>query len=187
MAVDETDVAVLDADAEEPQTQADSPKKFDVDGKKLKILALLAVVMVGEAGAMYLFVPGAEVRSGEDAAVGEGHVEPEAAINIVEGEIGQFNVTNSVADPASTIHISFTLSAIIPTAKAEEFKTAAGTLHKGRIRQAVLTVARSAGLDELNDASLSAMKRLLREEIRKVLNSSYISEVVISDFKTMRQ
>ena len=56
-----------------------------------------------------------------------------------------------------------------------------------RVRQAVVKVARSSNREDLEDPNLSTMKRLIREEINKVLRKSFIIEVVISDFRTMEQ
>ena len=80
-------------------------------------------------------------------------------------------------------------SPLVVTAHGQDvaFETAANQHHNARVRQAVLKVARSASLEDLNDPNLTTIKRQLREEINKVLRKSYVTEVVISDFKTMEQ
>ena len=96
-----------------------------------------------------------------------------------------FRCTNSSATEG-TIHIDFKLIALVPSKLAEHFKSKLKD-HEFRIRQAVEKVARSNRLEDLNDPTLSKMKRLICEEINKLLHKTYITEVVVSDFTTMEQ
>ena len=164
-----------------PQSEAGrAPATGTLLGKPAFIAALLLVVSAGMASAFLLLLPAAPDASALEAGFDEG-------IESVEVAIDSFSTTNSRAAPGSVIHLTFKLTAVVPARQQLDFEHAANQQHNARVRQAVLKVARSAGLEDLNDPSLATVKRQLREEINKVLHKSYVSEVVISDFKTMEQ
>lgn len=165
------------------------PAKTGFRNRKLQIAALLAVVMLAEAGVMYFLIPApANADAGTDAGAElAGDESAGLAVESVEVEIGSFSVTNSRATDGSIWHIGFNLYAVVPRAKQQEFIHAANDVHKARVRQAVVQVARSSNLDDLSDPGLNTIKRLLKEVINKVLQKSYITEVVISEFKTIEQ
>ena len=96
-------------------------------------------------------------------------------------------MTNSIAAADTIVHIAFKLHALVATDQKDEFDAAANDKHKARVREAVEKIARSATLEDLEDSSLSTIRRLLREEINKVLRQSYVVDVVMSDYKTMKQ
>lgn len=166
--------------------EAEAPKK---KSGLVKIVILLVIAMVGEAG-LFLFLG---IGSGEpaEAAAAEEAPEPEEEDDgnndLVEVEIHSFNVTNTRAAPDTIVHIAFKLHGLVATDQKDAFDEAANTQNKARVREAVERVMRSATLEYLEDPSHSTLKRLLREEVNKVLRQSYIVEVAISDFKTMRQ
>lgn len=176
--------------ANEQASRTGATSKFA--GKKLKILSLLLVVVAAQVGLIYFLVPApVESASGaetEDHALG-GHEAGEAAsqTDTVEVVIDDFNVTNNKASTSSVIHITFKLVAIVSRAAEHDFKTAANELHRARVRQAIVIVARSCSLADLDDPHLVSLKRQIREEINKVLRKSAVIEVVINDFKTMEQ
>lgn len=159
-------------------------------GRKSKILMLLLAVMAAQVGLIYFLVPapsGTAALADEptDQAVAE---TPEAAASdIVEVVIDDFNVTNNKASTSSVIHITFKLVAIVSRGAEHEFKAAANEVHRARVRQAVVIVARSCSLADLDDPHLTSLKRQIREEINKVLRKSTVIEIVINDFKTMEQ
>ncbi len=159
--------------------------------KKVKVIGLVLIVMFVEAIGMYFLLPSPSVA-------GEGTTESLIAdaeeatgsgdqIDIEEVEIGKFNTTNSIAAPGSTIHVSFTLVAIVSQENAEAFKTSVKEKYNWRVKQAVSKVVRSASLEDLNAASLSTINRLIREEINKVLGKSYVIKVVLGEPSTMAQ
>lgn len=160
------------------------PAKTGSRNRKLQIAALLAVVMLAEAGVMYFLIPPPATASAETELSGD---DGALAVESVEVEIGSFSVTNSRATDGSIWHISFNLYAVVPRTKQQEFDQAANNFHKARVRQAVVQVARSSNLEDLSDPGLNTIKRLLKEVINKVLQKSYITEVVISEFKTIEQ
>lgn len=105
----------------------------------------------------------------------------------VEVPIDSFSCTNTLASPGSVMHLAFDLTATVTGANVERFTTAVGRNHKARIRQTVERVCRSATLEELSDPELSVLKRLIREEVNKLLRQTYIIDIVISDFKLIEQ
>jgi flagellar basal body-associated protein FliL len=153
-------------------------------GKPVFLGVILMVVMAAEAGVLLLFLPGptadAQSEDGHSAADPE---EPQA----VEVMVDTFSTTNARAAPGTVIHVNFKLTAVVPSGQQMAFDHAANQEHNARVRQAVLKVCRNASLDDLNDPSLTSIRRQLREEINKVLRKSYVTEVVISDYKTMEQ
>ncbi|QDT39049.1 flagellar basal body-associated FliL family protein [Stratiformator vulcanicus] len=147
---------------------------------------ILVTMMAAEAAVLYIVLPSpssaaAGVEDDEFAAEDDGGVRP------VEAEVDNFSSTNSRAAPGSVIHLTFKLTALVAESQKTAFEQAANEDNKARVRQAVIKVARSASLEDLNDPSLTTFKRLIREEINKILRKSYIIEVVINDFKIMEQ
>ena len=60
-------------------------------------------------------------------------------------------------------------------------------VHSARVRQLVNQIVRRSSLEDLNDPNLSTIKRLIRQEVNRLLRKSYVIEVVISDIRTMEQ
>lgn len=159
-------------------------------GKGLALAGVLLLVMTAEAVALYFFFgpPPNATASAAPMAAGEVRSYENAGEqpDTVEVALEAFNCTNSRVSPGSVIHVSFQLVAIVSGRQEQGFKSAMDQ-HRGRIREAVLRVARSSSLEDLNDPTLSTLKRLIREEINKILRKSYVHEVVMSDFRTMEQ
>jgi len=98
----------------------------------------------------------------------------------------QFSCTNSLSDQGQTIHVTFDLCLEVPRNLSEQFN-AAKKDHKNRINEAVSTIIRNAGIEELNDPHSSTIKRQIREEINKILNQSYVTSVIITGWRKMEQ
>ena len=161
--------------------------------KMLKIGGAVLVIILLEAGLISFFLPGKAAKPGpstaeEPAAKLPAEEEESAALaDTAEVQIGNgFSCTNSRAAAGATVHIDFKLVALVTSKNTGGFETALKA-HDARVRQAIIKVARSSSLEDLNDPNLSTIKRLIREEINKILHKSYINEVVISDFTTMEQ
>jgi flagellar basal body-associated protein FliL len=137
--------------------------------------------MVVSVGGTY-FVVGGSAPSEEAGAKDESEG-PDA----VEVEIDTFSVSNSVAAPGSVIHVSFKLVATVARGQETTFGELVTIGKQARVRQAVIKVARSASLEDLQDPELNVFKRQIKEEINKVLQKSYVNDVIVSTFRTMEQ
>jgi len=160
-------------------------------GLMIKIAGLVCLLMIVEGVGLYLFFgssnsTAAKTADEEDRLDVDKQDLSDPLTDSATVEIGSFNCTNSRADPGSTIHVSIKLHAIVSRDQEEWFNQAI-KLHKARVQQAIIQIARSSNLDDLNDPKLVTMKRLFREEINKVLRKSFIIEIVISDFRIMEQ
>ncbi len=158
-------------------------------GGVLKIAVIIVAITLVEAVAFYLFLgPGAATPLPEDGdATSAVELASQPGDDSVECAIDSFNCTNNRADPGSVIHVSFKAVALVSPKNLESFDLAANKDNKARVRQAIVKVVRSSGLEELNDPNLSTIKRLIREEVNKILRKSYVIEIVILEFTTMEQ
>lgn len=174
---------------QEADGEAVAPKKSG--GGKVQILLIVAVAMLGEAG-LFLFLgvgaSGAADAATTDAVPAESTARPvEDEDELVEVEVHSFSVTNTSAAADTVVHISFKVHALLASGQESEFKKAVQTSHKVRVRESVETIFRSATMEDLSDSSLSTLKRLVREEINRVLRQSYVVSVVFNDYKTIQQ
>lgn len=161
-------------------------------GKTLAIVGLIVLVMGLEAAVIYWLIPPrgeATVQAagahGEEQPSSESEADPHKST--VEVSLDSFNCTNSRGGSGSIMHVSFRVTAIVARDQQTKFEETANNEHKTRVKQAIEKVTRSLSLEDLNDPNLSTMKRLIREEINKLLGKSYVTEVVISDFRTIEQ
>lgn len=178
--------------ADSQQAAGGSPRS---GGGAVKIAIAVTLAMLAEAGVFYFL--GLTPNKTPSTANSENGTETSAAVDesasdaeeedLVEVEIDSFNVTNGKAVPDSSVHVTFELVALVSARNRDEFDEAANKDHKARVRQAVVKVARSSGKEDLDDPNLMNMKRGMREQINKVLRTSYVVDVVIADFKTMEQ
>ncbi|MBA3313080.1 MAG: flagellar basal body-associated FliL family protein [Planctomycetaceae bacterium] len=160
---------------------AQQPARHTLLSKPLFFGVLLLVVSSCMAGTFLVLM------TDDDAHADEVELAADEGADAIEVAIDSFSTTNSRAAPGSVIHLSFKLTAVVGKGQDVAFENAANQHHSARVRQAVLKVARSASLEDLNDPNLTTVKRQLREEINNVLRKSYVAEIVISDFKTMEQ
>jgi flagellar basal body-associated protein FliL len=159
--------------------------------KKLKLLALLLFVMGVEAAVLYMWFPPPGSQDSASSEDGRASAEADrltAGVETVEVPIGSdtFTCTNTKAAVGAVVHVTFKLYAIVSRREEAEFSQAVRS-HEARLRQAVITVARSSNREDLDDPNLSTIKRLMRERINKVLKKSFVIEVVVSEYKTMEQ
>jgi flagellar basal body-associated protein FliL len=159
-----------------------------LNGKTLLIAAIVLVAMTLEAVVIYMLMPPKTQQA--TAAPDETKETPEETEKNDDTEevlIDSFNCTNNRIAPGSVVHLSFKVICVVSEGQKNPFIEAANTKHKTRVRQAIERIARSASLEELNDPALSVLKRLIREDVNKILNRSFVSEVVITDFRMMEQ
>lgn len=147
----------------------------------VKTLVTILVTMVLSVGGTY-FVLGSQ-KPEEDPVTEEEKSDPDT----VEVEIDKFNASNSLAAPGSVIHVQFHLVTTVAQGQETIFGELVSKSKQARVRQAVISVARSASLEDLQDPELNVFKRQIKEEINKVLHKSYVNDVIISSFQTMEQ
>jgi flagellar basal body-associated protein FliL len=112
------------------------------------------------------------------------HQSPEG--EFAEVSLGDFSFSNGTAAPGVIIHVDFKLSAVCSSKHASNLESQIKS-HTARIRQAVNKIVRSSSLEEMNDPNLGTIKRLIREEINRLLQKTYVLEVVITDVRIMEQ
>ena len=148
----------------------------------LKLIIVVVVSVLGSAGATYFLVKPAASAETEATAIEE---EPEP--DLVEVVIDTFNVSNRVAAPGAVMHIRFKLVAGIPQGQDMSFDEAINKTMSARVREAIVGVARSCSMDDIQDPELNVIKRQIKEKINKVLRKSMVTEIFVSDFRTMEQ
>lgn len=149
----------------------------------VKNLLIVLITMVVSAGGTYFVIGGSTPHEETDAKEEE---EAEEA-DTVEVEIDSFSASNSLAAPGSVIHVNFKLVASVASSQETTFAELVSKGKQGRVRQAIIKVARSASLEDLQDPELNVFKTQMKEEINKVLQKSYVNDVIISAFRTMEQ
>ena len=177
------------ADGNEPKDDKGVGEKKSGSGK-IKILVLIVVAMLGEAGLFFFLGVGSSGAS--DAAAtetmsGEDGPQPDEEEELVEVEVHDFSVTNTIAATDTVVHISFKVHALLAIDQETGFKEKITASHKVRVRESIETIFRSATMEDLTDSSLSTLKRLVREEINRVLRQSYVVSIVFNDYKTIQQ
>lgn len=175
-----TDTAV-----EEPAITADAEVAPQKSGGMLKWIVVIAILMLVEAGVFFLMM-GPSAPSEEDAeqqateAIADGLSDVAAESDLIEVPLEpSFSVTNMSADIGTTVHASFDIVTAVSERNAESFRTAVEEKYKGRLREVINQVVRSASLEELQDPDLNQLKRRIREDLNKKLQHSFVVEVII--------
>lgn len=178
-----------ESDAAAAPAAAPAPKS---GGKLVLIIGLLAIVITAQAVITWLLMPSAQPPKPADPAaqteIPEKTDEPADPVesDVAEVPIGDFNCTNNTAAPGVVMHVDFKLAALTSNRQSSALESQLKQ-HQGRVRQLVSKVIRSSNLEELNDPNLGTIKRLVREEINRLLRKSYITEIIITDIRTMEQ
>lgn len=187
MATDtETEEPGVDTD-EDPsaETTAEEVSSGHSKAKLIKVGGLLLIVIVFQIGISYwLLTPDQPKEAAEETLSKESE-----SLDVVTSEVkvNDFSVTNNIAEPGATIHVTFNLVALVEQGSATDFEAKVKENNKARVKQAVIEVVRKASLADLNDPQLSTMKRMMKEAVNKVLKKSYVIETVISEYRTMTQ
>lgn len=151
----------------------------------LKIGGLLLLVIMLQVGISYwLLTPDNPAEVAEESLSRESE---NLQVTTAEVNIENFSVTNNIAEPGATIHVTFNLVALVEQGAAGDFESMVKETNKARVKQAVIEVVRKSSLADLNDPQLSTVKRMMKESINKVLKKSYVIETVISEYRTMTQ
>jgi flagellar basal body-associated protein FliL len=151
------------------------------------IAAVVIAAMTLEGIVFLLLMPShpkpaaGEVQATDESAATETAVTTDTA----EEPFGDpFNCTNNQEE--GNLHLRFKVAGVVKSNQQVAFRDT-NAAHKTRVRQAVEKVVRSASRDDLNDPNLSTLKRLIREEVNKILGKSFIIEAVIHDFSMIEQ
>lgn len=171
--------------AEQPKPAPPKPPKKS--GRLLLIGGLVTVMILAQGVITYLLMPKAASGKPDDPKDPAAAEQDDATgtDDSVEVPIGDFNCSNNDT-PGVTIHIDFKLSAVTTSGQAAAFEALLKS-HQGRVRQLVNRIVRSSKLVDLNDPALGTIKRLIREEVNRLLRKSYVTEVIISDMRTVEQ
>ena len=124
-----------------------------------------------------------EHATGDHHGGGEGDA---AEGEFAEVTLGDYSFSNSTAVPGIIIHVDFKLSAVATSKMASNLESQL-KVHQMRVREKVNKIVRSSNLDELNDPNLGTIKRLIKEDINRLLRKTYVMEVIITDMRVMEQ
>jgi flagellar basal body-associated protein FliL len=179
-----------EAAAHEPPPAKAKPMKWLVIGAIALVVVIVQVVVTS------LLLPGHKAsdsshKSDDKEHATTDHHRGDGEAEGAEGEfsevpMGDFSFSNGTAAPGMIIHVDFKLSAVASSKQASSLDSQLKQ-HQARVRQAVNKIVRMSSLEELNDPNLATIKRLIREDINRLLRKSYVLEVVITDVRTMEQ
>lgn len=171
---------------EDPQLEVDdateqeaAPKKSLLSSKKVKILALLALVMSVEAAGFFLLVPDGNGGNQKDE-------EPiEEDLDTVEVTVlKNYRTTNHIAAPGVVTDVTFTLVAEVPSNESVTFDLAVTKDKANLIKSEVQKVILGSNSEELHDPSLTVISQKIREAINKALRKSYVTRVLLVNWNT---
>ena len=169
------------AAAAKADPKADAPAKPPGKlGGAAKVGGLVLTVMLIEAGVLWVLLAPAEVAAVEQLPESETE-------DLAEVSVDEFSTTNARAVPGRLVHLTFTLTAVVPADRTADFERAVGTEHSARVREAVLEVARAAGSEDLDDPRLTDFKRDLADAVNTVLREDLVRELAVSQFKALEQ
>jgi flagellar basal body-associated protein FliL len=169
---------------EEFADDGEQPKRrFRLSNKKVKTMLLVLLVMGIEATGFYTLVP----KAAKPGAAGEDAPGELASVETVEVAFDTFQVFNGSAVPGRRLYVEFKLTAVVAQSQEVAFDQAASKKHKASVKQAVQEVVSSSNLTELYDPRLSVIRRRMKEEINKVLRKSFVSYVILTDYRVSEQ
>jgi flagellar basal body-associated protein FliL len=197
-----------DAHAGAPEADAaDAPRRRS---KKPLLIALVVVfVAVGQGVITYFLLPAvsgegthgesakADPSHGETAPKDDhgghdnhgdhgGHGGSHSASATVEVSVGEFVCSNGSASPGSILHVTCRVFAITAGNQSSTLESQLNA-HQARVRQAVAKILRSSNLEELHDPNMGTVKRLIREELNRLMKKSLVMEIVITDIRVIEQ
>ena len=172
--------AVEDVVVEAPEpTEGEKVKKWI-----MRIAAIAVVLMAAEAAVLWVMLsPSSDADAAQDAAAAEiadGISDITAGSDLVEVPFDPpFTVTNATADLGTMVHVNFELVAGVSGQNETTFRQAVEVDYRNRLRQAINEIVRSASLEDLQDPDLNQLKRRIKEDLNKTLQSSYVVDVIV--------
>lgn len=175
-------------------------------GKLLPAVIVIAVV-TGEGFAAYVMLPsvednakaaqealaakppephGEEHGDGHGEGHGDGHGDHGDHGALTEVDLENYKITAYQPASSITLRIEFHLFGMVPAEKAEEF-TKAYEAKKNRVRDNVMSIIRSADMNDLTDPGLGLIKRKILETTNKALGKPMLEGAVFSEFTFLEQ
>jgi flagellar basal body-associated protein FliL len=159
---------------------------------KLLPAVIVIAVVSGEGAAAYMLLPSAADSAAAARAALEAHApEPEddhhsKEPELEEVDLEQFKITSFQPASSITLRIEFRLYGMVKGDKAEEFRTLAAS-KKNRLRDNVMSIIRSADMNDLTDPALGLIKRKILETTNKALGKPLLQGVVFAEFTFLEQ
>jgi flagellar FliL protein len=160
---------------------------------KLLPAVIVIAVVSGEGLAAYMLMPSAaDAAAAAKAALEAQAPEPEDDSHsthepeLEEFDLEQYKITSFQPASSITLRIEFHLFGMVKTDKATEFKSLVEA-KKNRIRDNVMSIIRSADMNDLTDPALGLLKRKILETTNKALGKPLLQGVAFSEFTFLEQ
>jgi flagellar FliL protein len=156
------------------------------------------VVVLAECTVAHFFLPAAagyapqkEVSADPEAEIrelleAEASKAVESSENLVEIDLGDYDVTSYQPSSGTALRIGFHLYGTLEKEKSEGFNEAMEAC-RHRVRDQVLIIVRSAEMADLADPGLGLIKRKILEKTNAALGRPMLHSVVFSDFSFIEQ
>jgi flagellar basal body-associated protein FliL len=162
-------------------------------GKLVMIIGAIGLVVVVQTVLTMLLMPkSGAAKPADDAAkvaaakAVEEEKTDDADNDSAETTVGDFNCTNSTAAPGVVIHLDFKMAALSNKKQASQLKDLLKS-HEARVRQIVGQIVRRSPLEDLNDPNLATIRRLVKEDVNRLIRKSLITDVVLMDVRFVEQ
>jgi flagellar FliL protein len=161
---------------------------------KLVPAVIVIAVVSGEGLAAYMLMPSAADAAAAAKVALEAHApEPEdddhhgsKEPELEEVDLEQYKITSFQPASSITLRIEFHLFGMVKADKAGEF-THLIEMKKNRVRDNVMSIIRSADMNDLTDPALGLLKRKILETTNKALGKPLLQGVVFSEFTFLEQ
>ncbi len=159
----------------------------------LKAIAFVSVIVIVQVVAASIFIPSAAdterlakqyiaATTGESAGAAQEDHGPSLMLeNVVEVDLGKFNVTRFNPATNSTLSIDFELYGAVLAAESAEFQHLFDK-NKVRVREQVIMTLHAAQAKDLGDAGLGLIKRQILEKTNRALGHPLVREVLFAKF-----
>lgn len=162
-------------------------------GNLVMIIGAIVVVVIVQTVLTLLLMPktGAAKPAEDPAKVAAAKAETDETVEDAENDtaettVGDFNCTNNTAAPGVVIHLDFKMASLSSQKHASQLKDLLKS-HEARVRQIVGQIVRRSTLEDLNDPNLATIRRLIKEDINRLIRKSLITDVVLIDVRTVEQ
>jgi flagellar FliL protein len=191
--------------ADKPATAAHDPPSGDATasgGKskilgKIKVVAIVVTIVVGECALAYVYVGSAPEGSSahaEESAAAQHKAEEPATDEPTDSKeqqgvevlLGEFNVTSYQPLANTTLRISFKLYGIVKPGDESDLKSRLDE-KKHTFREHVLMILRSSEMNDLADPMLGLIKRKILEKTNRLVGKPLLRGVIFSDFSYFEQ